>query len=490
MPTKLVVLSDTHFSARDPGHGSKRRATLAEILLLRAVHRINRFLKPDITLLLGDLINDGESPEAPAMLGRLRRVVDLLQMPVLVIPGNHDGEAEAFYRVMPRPAEIVEAGGARFLPFLDAEEPGYNARRSPEDLARMRAARGDFPGPVIAVQHVPLLPPGVGESIYRLTNDAAATEAMRDGGITLAIGGHYHPGEPLIRHESGAFVVAPALCESPFAFLEITLDGDDISVVRHELRMPPELGLIDCHTHSHLAYCQENMELAKSLELAEAFGLAGLAITEHSGQLYFEGQTYWRGEFLRDGIESSLGRNERMPAYLAAACAVCPPAILGLELDADYQGRPVVHPEDMAQAQLLLGAVHQLSEFEKPQPDMERAADEFLACLEKFVPSGIQILAHPLRVFRRAGVPVPERLFAPTAQLLRAHGVAAELNFHTNDPPLAFTECCLETGVHLTFGSDAHNLYEIGEFAPHLDHLRQCGVTDVRAVLAPVGMRV
>ena len=30
-------------------------------------------------------------------------------------------------------------------------------------------------------------------------------------------------------------------------------------------------------------------------------------------------------------------------------------------------------------------------------------------------------------------------------------------------------------GVELSFGSDAHNLYEVGEFAPHLALLESCG---------------
>ena len=70
----------------------------------------------------------------------------------------------------------------------------------------------------------------------------------------------------------------------------------------------------------------------------------------------------------------------------------------------------------------------------------------------------------------------PERLFAPLARLLRENGVAAELNFHSNNtPPEGFIRLCIEQGVKLTFGSDAHFMYEIGEFASHIDHIRACG---------------
>ena len=53
--------------------------------------------------------------------------------------------------------------------------------------------------------------------------------------------------------------------------------------------------------------------------------------------------------------------------------------------------------------------------------------------------------------------------------------MAAEINFHTNEPDPAFFRLCLDTGVRLTFGSDAHDLHAIGEFTPHLQLLRNCG---------------
>lgn len=59
--------------------------------------------------------------------------------------------------------------------------------------------------------------------------------------------------------------------------------------------------------------------------------------------------------------------------------------------------------------------------------------------------------------------------------MLKQYGVAAELNFHTNRPPVEFVKCCLDMGVKFTFASDAHDLSEIGDFAYHLDVLKQAG---------------
>jgi len=209
---------------------------------------------------------------------------------------------------------------------------------------------------------------------------------------------------------------------------------------------------------------------------------------EHSGQLYYDAETYRRGDFLQAGIATAYGRSDRMARYLATAGAYCPPASLGLEADCDYAGRPVLRAHDRREVAVLLGAVHSLPELRNPRPDPARAADELLAALDRFVSSGINVLAHPFREFRRAGLEPPASLFALVVRLLREHGVAAEINFHTNEPAEAFVRLCIESGVKLALGSDAHGLWQVGEFAPHLRLLRQCGCDgDLGAVLAQVG---
>ena len=59
----IAVLTDVHYGA-----GSiiaQRRSEIADILLLRAVHRLNRLIHPDVTVVLGDLVDDGASPDTP-----------------------------------------------------------------------------------------------------------------------------------------------------------------------------------------------------------------------------------------------------------------------------------------------------------------------------------------------------------------------------------------------------------------------------------------
>jgi histidinol phosphatase-like PHP family hydrolase len=193
---------------------------------------------------------------------------------------------------------------------------------------------------------------------------------------------------------------------------------------------------------------------------------------------------------------------------------------LGFETECDLQGRPILLPEDAARAPRRIGAIHNLAatldlprvatprvtgdrdnkdnqdnqvnkdnKVNKDAKDAkdnkvaqdfaaaaQRAGEEFLRLLEPFAASGITTLAHPFRVFRRRGLVVPEWLFVPVAEILARHGVAAEINFHSgNRPSVAFTRECLARGVRLAFGSDAHELCEIGDFAPHLEHLKEAG---------------
>jgi len=119
--------------------------------------------------------------------------------------------------------------------------------------------------------------------------------------------------------------------------------------------------------------------------------------------------------------------------------------------------------------------MHQMAGLVAGETDPGRLADEFLATLSRFLKTDMQVLAHPFRVFRRGGQPTPPGLIAPTVELLRGAGVAAEINFHTNDPDPAFVRMCIDAGAPLAFGSDAHNLYEVGEFFPHLQLLRNAG---------------
>jgi len=485
---RFAVLADIHYASQATPVGT-RRCDLADLLLLRAVHRLNRYLRPDAVILLGDLINDGTGRSAELELRRLQTIIGLLQAPVIVLPGNHDPQPETFYGTMPRSPETVDCSGVRFVSFLDAERPGYNAERSTEDLARLRAQADHPAGPLVCLQHVPLFPPGSHDCPYNYTNAAEVISACRAAGTSLVVSGHYHRGIPLMEQDGVRYLAAPALCEAPFRFLMVDLDGDAIQVEEHALAMPGEFGLVDTHVHTPLAYCGENLDMAKTQALAQALGLADMVFTEHSGHLYFDAPGY--GRCAATGLAAAVPRLRRTETYFGLLRTHGVPASRwGMEVDAGWDGAALVTPEDNARLAFRIGAMHSLRSLSGSERDAAAAADEFLSVLEPFLEHGYDSLAHPFRVFRRAKVSTPPALYAPTVRLLRKHGTAAEINFHTNEPSVDFIRLCLEQGVKLTFGSDAHNLYEIGEFYPHLALLREAGFAgNPQEVLLPIAPR-
>ncbi|HIJ64592.1 MAG TPA: hypothetical protein HPP77_01470 [Candidatus Hydrogenedentes bacterium] len=242
-PTKtftMAVLSDMHFAERDDLEHPERAVARGLELLARAAQHVNQTIAPDVTLILGDLLDEPNRPAALGYLKQMHDVVSRLESDVIAIPGNHDPEPELFYSVFTRPEEYVDVKGVRCLSFIDPEQPEYNARRMPPDLERMAQARTGFDGPIVSIQHVPLFPPGAAECPFNYVNAPEVIGLMHEYDIGFAVSGHYHPGLDLIQRDGLSFIVNPALCEYPFAFLEVMLDPavlltEGLCVRRHTL---------------------------------------------------------------------------------------------------------------------------------------------------------------------------------------------------------------------------------------------------------------
>ncbi len=467
MSVKVAIVSDLHYAAEPNPLIPKRRGELAAILLLRAVHRFNRFIKPDIVLVTGDLINQPDAPDADVLSAELRDILALLKMPYIVIPGNHDLKNEAFYRIFPRPAQFTDIGKVRFVTFDDPETPGYNALRTPADIEFMRRARAGWTGPLVSVQHVPLLPRQTAP--YNYDNSDELLAVLEECGYTASVSGHYHNGLAPMQHGATTLVTAAATCETPFPYsiMEIGDDGK-VTVQQETLSLDPALKLRDCHIHTPLAYCNENMSIPMVNSLADAFGLAGTVTSEHSAHLYFDRSTYVEKKYYREGVAART--QSRIGEYLTMFEQYATPRnAFGMEIDFDHLGRPVIEKEVWDKLQFRNGAVHFLNSLNTG--DMARIKDEFMFISESILKSGVDALVHPFRILNRLGRPT--ELYEPLALLLKKYRVAAEINFHTNEPEPEFFRLCLENGVKITLGSDSHNLYEVGEFYPHLKLLDQ-----------------
>ncbi|MCF6177252.1 MAG: metallophosphoesterase [Victivallaceae bacterium] len=464
---KLAVIADLHFFRQGNIQIPERVGQFADIFLLKAVKRLNRYIKPDLVFIGGDLINDADDANAASMLEELKQIIDLIECPVIVIPGNHDLPEEQFYQIFKRPAEAVDINGIRFLPFIDREQPEYNAVRSQQDLAKMRQLAGAFDGPVVSLQHVPLFQSGTAPSSYNYTNSDGIITAMRASGVMLAVSGHYHDGYDVVTFDGVQSITAPACCETPFQFMEIDIDKSGrATVINHRLKLPDNLPpLTDYHVHTHLAYCGENMDMVKTLELAEMTGLDRVSFSEHAGQLYLSNDDYWSSAYFAKGLAGCKIEN-RMNDFLTALKDTPGRFLSGLELDTDINGKFTVFQADLDQVDIKIGALHAL--HMEDFSGYNAVKNEFIYRTEQIVSNGVDILAHPFRMFRRCDLPTAPELYEPMAKLLKATNTAAEINLHTNDPDPEFILCCIKNGVKLSFGSDSHNLYEIGELHQHL----------------------
>ncbi len=238
-----------------------------------------------------------------------------------------------------------------------------------------------------------------------------------------------------------------------------------------------ESGLIDFHMHTELAYCGENMNMKDALRLAGLNRLRDIAFVEHSGQLYYTESDFMGGNFRWGHTPESDRMAELRRVY--ADGEKYGSFRYGLEVDADNWSNVVLRDTDRDYARIRLGAIHFLPHGRcgGNGPELNR---HFMERVEALLKSGVDILAHPLRIFAWSGLEKPEELYEPLADLLKKYGVAAEVNFHSNSPEPEFFDLCVRKGVKISLGSDSHNLYEVGFLYPHIRFLKQLGVWERR----------
>ena len=394
----------------------------AGTVFLRTLHYLNEFIRPDAVILTGSLTGLPDKH-----LDEIRKTATLFEMPFLSMVPEIRGVS--------CPAECGE--------FLICNRL--------EDCRPDRKAVFLYNGTVL--------------------HDPSFSAVLKNKCCSLCI---THPTCEMADSGSGImFCHAPSLCKAPYRFSMIEIaDSGKISVEQEQYRLPP--GIADLHVHTPLAYCSENMDCLSALKLAELWGLDGIAFTEHSGHLYFTREQYWNKDknWYREGLDCH-DRIDRTSEYWRLLAGMESDYCLrGMELDVDSQGRFVAESVVLKNLELKVGAIHAL-----PEVSSQKIKDkQFFFLLKSMVESGIDILAHPFRVYSWEGVEEkPVALFEPAVDLLRKHRVAVEINFHHNRPDPVFTSMCLDAGVRISFGSDSHNLYEVGFFQPHLRFLRQIG---------------
>ncbi len=262
--------------------------------------------------------------------------------------------------------------------------------------------------------------------------------------------------------------VLPLFNQSPYKYMLINRERK-IEPDIFQLKMDRSLNLEDNHIHTQMAFCNGNMDAEKGIAIGRVSGIGKMRFTEHSSQMYIPFHNFTSRDYYVHGLSITDKADYRIDNYLNLKRTHESDFIeFGLELDFDFSGKPIIYEQDLKHFDYILGAMHMIPEI---------TPEAFLKQLEMVVTHNIDVLAHPFRIFKRNGKELPVKLFKPVAKILKESNTAAEINFHTNEPPEDFFRECLDMGVKLSFGSDSHNLGELGDFFYHLDFLKSLGVT-------------
>jgi histidinol phosphatase-like PHP family hydrolase len=193
----------------------------------------------------------------------------------------------------------------------------------------------------------------------------------------------------------------------------------------------------------------------------------GIALVEHAGQLYCKKKDFWNGMFLEKPELIYNQRTNRMDRFIECLENYRNiDVLIGIEVDLNKDGKITLHENHLESWDLIIGAIHfPLKRFRK---DIDAW---FKWSIEAFTQSPIKVLAHPFRYYHQKKLNRPAHLYDYTIDMLKSNNIAAEVNFHHNNPDPVFFKKCIEEGVKIALGSDSHSLHEVCRFDHYLKFL-------------------
>jgi hypothetical protein len=237
----ILLLSDLHY-VHEAEYGCtipERKCRLGLAALRGALRQLDEDgIEPHALILLGDLVDNGQVPGARADLIAVAEAAFATGLPVLAVPGNHDGDLGQFVRLFRCQAGLHEIEGHGFLVFHDRIAPDDVTTRLARDLAlpaRVARERPDLP--LVALQHNPLHPPIDADYPYLIANAQDVLRSYDQAGVTLSLSGHYHKGQPAHPVRGVICYTVPAACEAPFRYAHIRLHGQEVEVYERSLNL-------------------------------------------------------------------------------------------------------------------------------------------------------------------------------------------------------------------------------------------------------------
>jgi 3',5'-cyclic AMP phosphodiesterase CpdA len=248
MGTRIGLISDLHYRNVVPGTAKnlKRESRRAGELLERCLEELAR-LRVDALVCAGDCVDDETQPGVLEDVAALGEMLVGAGLRVIVVPGNHDPAPETFYAALPsvlRPPRRQRVGECELLVFGEDVSPdgSEQALRSAAAIREMESALSE-PGPVtLVVQHYVVFPDHVGPGYNHTYRNAAELRGVmeRSPRKVVSLSGHYHRGYPLAEHNGVQYLTARALCEAPYPYYVVDVEGDAVQVTEGSLA---ELGV-------------------------------------------------------------------------------------------------------------------------------------------------------------------------------------------------------------------------------------------------------
>lgn len=263
---RFAAITDLHFGRAAPYRGVERKLTAqAPALTADFVDEMNRHVRPDFVVVLGDVIED-ESPQADlANYTRAAAILSGLDMPVRHVYGNHDlvnltheqllvisGETALNSSFDVDGWHLVRLHSTTSFPLPDqpGKGPGLRADITAQDLEWLDRDLSAAGRPTIVFTHFAPADLNLASQFWfghspekaMLANRAELRDILESHDVAMAMNGHVHWNDHTV-HNGIAYITiqslventagdgepagAWALVEAGAAHIEITVSGRD-----------------------------------------------------------------------------------------------------------------------------------------------------------------------------------------------------------------------------------------------------------------------
>ena len=249
--TRIAIVADPHVATQSSG--TYRVYHRTEERLETAIETLNE-RDLDLVIFPGDLTKDGE----PWNYDRVEDLLQRLDHPSVVIPGNHDVQKRTVEHRCPTPETFADRFKSESPPFridvaglsvfvLDStsgpDGPYADTHRgaiSPDQLEWLDDTLEDASTSVVVTHHNPL--PIVAEPLcltdtwrpFTMRNRASLLSVLARHDVPLVLAGHHHV-PSLVQADGLTQLLTPATAMYPQAHCELEIDerGTDVWLVSH-----------------------------------------------------------------------------------------------------------------------------------------------------------------------------------------------------------------------------------------------------------------